>query len=70
MLFPLDMLTDAYRLKIKCRLTLAVTDVLQARISETAGFAGLAKCGWSGAWEWHSHDLAPRNPSRPQGGVQ
>jgi len=21
-------------------------------MSETAGFAGLAKCGWSEAWEW------------------
>ena len=28
-----------------CRLTFKVTDVLTARISETAGFAGLAKCG-------------------------
>jgi len=37
---------------------------LQARISKCEAFAGLAKCGWSVAWEWRSHDLATRNPSR------
>jgi hypothetical protein len=38
---------------------------LQARIGKHEVFAGLAKCGWSVAWEWRSHDLATRNPSRP-----
>jgi hypothetical protein len=30
----------------------AVYDVLAARISKHVVFAGLAKCGWSVAWEW------------------
>ena len=47
---------------LNCRITLKIDDVLPAQISETVGFAGLAKCGCREAWEWQSHDLADRNP--------
>jgi hypothetical protein len=32
-------------------ITFQVYDIFGARISETVGFAGLQKCGWSEAWE-------------------
>src|SRR5215469_14366579 len=38
--------------------------VLTARISKTVRFCRAGKLCWSEAWEWRSHDLAERKPSR------
>jgi len=47
------------------RLTFKVGDVLPARISETAGFAGQAKCGVAKCRRGRSPNGVLRNPKMP-----
>ena len=50
---------------LQCHITFKVGDVLPARISETEGFAGQAKCGVAKCRRGRSPNGVLRNPKMP-----